>query len=222
MSRPAYIASSVACCPLERLEEHICQLERLGVEMLHVDIMDGDFVSNYCLGTEFLPLLHRISKLPLDIHLMVQRPDQKLSYFDFSPGDYVVVHAESTPHIQKTLAEIRRRGGRAGLALNPATPLDVCRWLIDDLDLLLVMTINPGFPGQKLVPQTLEKLRSAREMLDRAGSDALIEVDGNVSFVNAEKMRLCGADIFVAGTSSLYAKDGALEENYRRLRKAIT
>lgn len=221
MNSPAYISPSIACCPLERLEEHVHQLESLGVEMLHVDIMDGDFVANYCLGTEFISLLHRITKLPLDIHLMIQRPDQKLSFFPFKANNYVVVHAESTPHIQKTLSEIRRRGGKAGLALNPATPLDYCRWMIPDIDLLLVMSINPGFTGQKLIPQTLDKMRCAKKMLEEAGSNALIEADGNVSFINAEKMRRAGANIFVAGTSSLYAKEGSLEENYQKLRCSI-
>ncbi len=211
----------IACCPLECLEEHVHRLEQLGIEMLHVDIMDGNFVANYCLGTEFIPLLHRITKLPLDIHLMIQRPDQKLSFIPFESGDYVTIHAESTPHIQKTLAEIRRRGAKAGLALNPATPLDYCRWMLPDIDLLLVMTINPGFAGQKLVPQTLDKIRCAKELLERAGSTVLIETDGNVSFINAEKMRRAGTNIFVAGTSSLYTKEGTLEENYRKLRCAI-
>lgn len=183
MNYPAYISPSIACCPLECLEEHVHRLEQLGIEMLHVDIMDGNFVANYCLGTEFIPLLHRITKLPLDIHLMIQRPDQKLSFIPFESGDYVTIHAESTPHIQKTLAEIRRRGAKAGLALNPATPLDYCRWMLPDIDLLLVMTINPGFAGQKLVPQTLDKIRCAKELLERAGSTVLIETDGNVSFI---------------------------------------
>lgn len=221
MSSPAYISPSIACCPLEHLEEHVHRLEQLGVEMLHVDIMDGDFVSNYCLGTEFIPLLHRITKLPLDIHLMIQRPDQKLSFIPFEANDYVTIHAESTPHIQKTLAEIRGRGARAGLALNPATPLDYCKWMLPDIDLLLIMTINPGFAGQKLVPQTLDKIDLAKEMLIKAGSTALIEADGNVSFDNAKKMSSAGTNIFVAGTSSMYTKEGTLEENYQKLRDAI-
>lgn len=221
VSTAAYLAPSLACCPLERLEAHVRELEELGADMLHVDIMDGDFVANYCLGTEFVPLLHRITRLPLDIHLMVQRPEQKIDYFDITPRDYVVVHAESTPHIQKALAAIRARGARAGLALNPATPLEACRWVLDDLDLLLIMTINPGFAGQRLVAQTLEKLRNARAILDAAGSTALLEVDGNVSFENAEKMSRCGADVFVAGTSSLYAKGAGLAQNYEKLRRAI-
>lgn len=221
MNGPVYISPSIACCPLERLEEHMRQLESMGIEMLHVDIMDGDFVSNYCLGTEFIPLLHRITNLPLDIHLMIQRPDQKLAFIPFEQNDYVTVHAESTPHIQKSLAEIHRRGAKAGLALNPATPLDYCRWMLPELDLLLVMTINPGFAGQRMIPQTLDKIRSAKRLLDEFRSSILIEADGNVSFINAEKMRRAGANIFVAGTSSLYAAEGTLEENYQKLRRSI-
>lgn len=221
MSIATYLSPSLACCPLERLEAHVRELEELGADMLHVDIMDGDFVANYCLGTEFVPLLHRITRLPLDIHLMVQRPEQKIDYFDIGLRDYMVVHAESTPHVQKALAAIHARGAHAGLALNPATPLEACRWVLDDVDLLLIMTINPGFAGQRLVAQTLEKLHSARAMLDAAGSAALLEVDGNVSFENAEKMSRCGADVFVAGTSSLYAKGASLAQNYEKLRQAI-
>ena len=152
---------------------------------------------------------------------MVQRPEQKIAYFALDPRDFVTVHAESTPHVHKALAAIRAQGARAGLALNPATPLEACRWVLDDLDLLLIMTINPGFAGQKLVAQTLEKLRSAREMLDAAGSAALLAVDGNVSFENAKTMSQCGADVFVAGTSSLYAKGNDLAQNYEKLRRAI-
>lgn len=221
MGNGVYVSPSVACGPLERLEAHVRELEALGTEMLHVDVMDGEFVENYCLGTEFIPLLHRITALPLDIHLMVQRPERKLAYFEFRPQDHVVVHAESTPHIQKTLAAIRATGARAGLALNPATPLDACRWVLGDIDMLLIMTINPGFAGQKLVPQTLEKLRQARALLEQAGSAALLEVDGNVSFENAEKMSRCGANVFVAGTSSLYAPGASLAQNNARLRRAI-
>lgn len=221
MNNKMIISPSVACCPLERLEAHLAELDELGIDMLHVDIMDGEFVSNYCLGTEFVTLLHRICDMTLDIHLMTQRPDLKLNYFDLCERDIVTIHAESTQHVQKALAEIHARGAKAGLAVNPATPLEQCRWVLDDIDLLLVMTINPGFAGQKLVPQTLEKLAQAKALLNAAGSEALLSVDGNVSFVNAEKMSRAGANVFVAGTSSLYSKGHTLSDNYTALMSAI-
>jgi ribulose-phosphate 3-epimerase len=138
--------------------------------------MDGEFVNNYCLGTEFIPLLHSMTNIPLDIHLMIMNPDRKLDYFSFAPEDIVTVHAESTNHIQKALAAIHERGARAGLAINPATPVEHCKWVTDD---------------------------------------------GNVSFENAARMSALGANIFVAGTSSLYDRGGSVAENCRRLRQAI-
>ena len=140
---------------------------------------------------------------------------------------------EATKEYEEYLAKLEKRGdfgdwittagygAKAGLALNPATPLDYCRWMLPELDLLLVMTINPGFAGQRMIPQTLDKIRSAKHLLDEFRSSILIEADGNVSFINAEKMRRAGANIFVAGTSSLYAAEGTLEENYQKLRRSI-
>lgn len=216
-----YIAPSICCCDLSRLENSVRELERLQVEYIHVDIMDGEFVNNYCLGTEFLPLLHNMTAIPLDIHLMIMNPDRKLDYFSFAAEDIVTIHAESTNHIQKALAAIHARGAKAGLALNPATPVEHCEWVTDDLDLLLVMTINPGFAGQKLIPQTLQKIAQARRLADNCGHEILLEVDGNVSFENAARMSALGANIFVAGTSSLYQKGGSIAENCRRLRQEI-
>lgn len=216
-----YISPSICCCDLSHLEESVRALEQLSVEYIHVDIMDGEFVSNYCLGTEFIPLLHRLTNIPLDIHLMITQPDRKLDYFSFLPGDIVSIHAESTFHAQKALAAIRARGAKAGLAINPATPVEHCKWVLEDLDVILIMTINPGFAGQKLVPQTLSKIAQARQLVNACGHEILLEVDGNVSFENAARMSREGANIFVAGTSSLYCQSGTLEERCRRLRQAI-
>ena len=216
-----FISPSICCCDLSCLEESVHELARLHVEYIHVDIMDGEFVNNYCLGTEFIPLLHSMTNIPLDIHLMIMNPDRKLDYFSFAPEDVVTVHAESTNHIQKALAAIHERGARAGLAINPATPVEHCKWVTDDLDVLLIMTINPGFAGQKLVPQTLQKIAQARRLIDCCSREILLEVDGNVSFENAARMSALGANIFVAGTSSLYDRGGSVAENCRRLRQAI-
>ena len=196
------------------------EMQNCGVEWLHADVMDGSFVPNLMLGTESIKHLRKLSPIPLDIHLMIEKPDEKLDWFDIQPGEFVSVHAESTRHLQRALAKIRSYGAHPMVALNPATPLCTLEDVLADVDGVLVMTVNPGFAGQKLVPQTLDKIARLRSMLDAAGrQDVLIEVDGNVSFVNAPKMRKAGADIFVCGTSSIFAQTGTLAENAAKLRR---
>jgi ribulose-phosphate 3-epimerase len=174
------------------------------------------------LGTESIRHLRKASPIPLDIHLMIQRPEDKLDWFDIQPGEYVSVHAESTRHLQRALAKIRSYGAHPIVALNPATPLYMVEDVLDDVDGVLLMTVNPGFAGQKLVPQTLDKITRLRTMLDEAGrSQVLIEVDGNVSFINGEKMRRAGADMFVCGSSSIFSKEGTVEENIARFRACV-
>ena len=215
------IAPSLMCADFLRLGEELQALEACGIEYLHVDIMDGSFVSNYTLGTDFVKKMKGASSIPLDLHLMIEDPERKLDWFSFGKGDFVSIHWEATRHPQAALAAIRARGAQAMLALNPGTPLAVLEELLPDLDGVLVMTVNPGFAGQKLIPQTLDKIRNLRTMLDRRGYGSVqIECDGNVSFENARKMSDAGANIFVAGTSSIYAQ-GSLEENVKALRAAI-
>lgn len=216
------ISPSLMCADFLNLGSEIKALEAEGIEYLHIDIMDGVFVPNYTLGTDFIKKLHRATSIPLDIHLMIDRPDCKLDRFEFRPGDYVSIHYEATPHVQRTLAYIRQTGARPMLALNPATPLCVLEELLPDIDAVLIMTVNPGYSGQKLIPQTIEKIARLRSMLDKAGyPDIEIECDGNVSFENATKMSLAGANIFVAGTSSLYAPGADLKVNVERFRRAV-
>lgn len=197
-------------------------LKEGGIELLHADVMDGSFVPNLMLGTESIKHLRKASPIPLDIHLMIDRPEDKLAWFDLQPGEYVSIHVESTNHVQRALARIRDYGARPMAALNPATPLCMLEDVIDDVEAVLLMTVNPGFAGQKLVPQTLNKITRLREMLDKAGKqDVRIEVDGNVSFENATKMRAAGADIFVCGTSSVFHKDGSIAENIAKFRACL-
>lgn len=216
------ISPSMMCADLFRLRETLDVFEKTGIEYLHVDVMDGRFVPNFTLGTDYCAALKKASPIPLDLHLMVERPEEKLDWFPIGKGDLVSVHAESTNHLQKVLTAIRAKGAKAAVALNPATPLTALEYVADCLDAVLVMTVNPGFAGQKLVPATLRKITDLREWLAAHGCpDAEIEVDGNVSYENARLMREAGADVFVAGTSSVFRKDTDLESGIRALREAI-
>jgi ribulose-phosphate 3-epimerase len=166
--------------------------------------------------------IRKMSKIPLDIHLMIKNPENKLEWFDIREGEYVSIHYESTKHVQRTLAKIRELGGKPMLALNPATPLSVLEDVFPDLDAVLIMTVNPGFAGQKIVPATIEKVKRLRKKLDDAGyANIKIEVDGNVSFENAALLSNAGADIFVAGTSSVFHKDYSLNNGIAKLRSII-
>lgn len=216
------ISVSVMCADPFSLDKAITDFENSGVELIHVDIMDGHFVPNITLGTDYIKALKKRTTIPLDIHLMIEDPEQRIDWFEFGENDIVSVHYESTRHLQKVLAAIRARGAKAFVALNPATPINVLASLWDEIDGVLIMTVNPGFAGQKLIPSTLNKIRSLRTYLDDCEfSHIEIAVDGNVSFENAKKMSEAGADIFVAGTSSVFNKNWTLYEGVQKLRKSI-
>jgi ribulose-phosphate 3-epimerase len=216
------LSPSIMCVDFFDLENSIKEFEKNKIEYIHVDIMDGQFVGNYTLGTDFVRLLKERSSIPLDIHLMIEHPENKLDWFTFGENDYVAVHAEATCHLQKVLASIHARGAKTMVAINPGTPICMLESVLDDVDGILVMTVNPGFAGQKLVESTLKKIRTLRTYLDDNGFEHIeIEVDGNVSYENAKRMREAGANIFVGGTSSIFSKGGTLEENIAKLRDVI-
>lgn len=216
------ISPSMMCADFMNLKPVLQAFEETGIEYLHIDIMDGKFVPNFTLGTDYCKILKKNTTIPLDIHMMVEEPESKLDWFPIGEGDYVAVHAESTRHLQRVLSMIRSKGAKPMVAINPATPLSMIEHVLDDIDGVLVMTVNPGFAGQKLVPATLEKIRSLREYLDSNGYEQVeIEVDGNVSFENAKKMKEVGANIFVAGTSSVFKTEYSLQEGIGRLRDVI-
>ncbi len=220
--RSKKIAPSVMCAPLLSVDSCLQELESSGADLLHIDVMDGSFVSNYTLGTDFIRQLKEKATLPLDIHLMITDPEKKLDWFTFGEGDYVSVHYEASRHLNRAIAAIKKKGAKALVAINPATPISALDSVLDDIDGILVMTVNPGFAGQKLVESTLKKIRKLRAYLDAEGYEDLeIEVDGNVSFENAKRMRASGADIFVAGSSSVFAKGASLRENTVKLREII-
>ena len=216
------IAPSMMCADIGKLTETLELFEKTGIEYLHIDVMDGVFVKNFTLGTDYCKNLRKMTKIPLDIHLMITEPEWKIGWFDPQPGDYVSIHAESTNHLQRALAAVKSCGAKAMAALNPATPLSALDYVLDDIDGVLLMTVNPGFAGQKLVPQTLKKITDCRNYLNERGySHVEIEVDGNVSFENAKKMCAAGADIYICGTSSVFCKDASIEENIKTMRACI-
>jgi ribulose-phosphate 3-epimerase len=216
------LSPSMMCADIADLPRTLEIFEKNGVEYLHIDVMDGSFVPNFTLGTDYVKSLRRMTKIPLDIHLMVREPESKIEWFDPQPGEFVAVHVESTVHLQRALAKIKDRGAKAMAVLNPATGLETLEYVWDDLDGVLIMTVNPGFAGQKLIPGALRKIGECRKIAAKHGKpDIEIEVDGNVSLPNAVLMAREDADIFVLGTSSLFVKDMELGEALRKFRKTI-
>jgi len=176
------------------------------VAWFHCDVMDGHFVPNLMLSTEVVRGVKAAYAKPLDIHLMAEQPETMLDWFPFGPGDMVSVHYESTPHVHRALSLIRERGALPALALNPATPLECAREVLPDIEMLLLMTVNPGYAGQRLVSGALDKIARARAMLDGLGyGDMPIEIDGNCSLQNIPLMEAAGANLFVTGTSSVFS-----------------
>jgi ribulose-phosphate 3-epimerase len=215
------LSPSMMCCDFLNLKEQIDIFEKQKIEYLHIDVMDGSFVPNYTLGTDFVKKLHKATNIPLDLHLMIDRPEDKIEWFDLNPNDVVSVHFEATNHLQRTIQRIKDKGAKAMVAINPATPVSMIEDILDDIYGVLIMTVNPGYAGQRLIPNCINKIAKTRKFLDGHNKrEILIEVDGNVSFESAKLMCDAGADIFVAGTSSLF-KDGSLESNIIKFRKEV-
>lgn len=216
------LSPSMMCADLTDLKNTLAVFEKAGIEYLHVDVMDGHFVPNITLGTDFCRMLKENCGIPLDIHLMIEKPEEKLSWFSFGEGDIVSVHAESTVHLQKALSLIRERGAKPFAALNPATGVNALDYVFNDIDGVVIMAVNPGFAGQQMIPSTLGKIADVRDYLYvRGRRDAHVEVDGNVSFQNAARMKNVGADIFVAGTSSVFAKEMLLSDGIAKMRDIL-
>ncbi|MBR2020325.1 MAG: ribulose-phosphate 3-epimerase [Clostridia bacterium] len=214
------LAPSVMCCDFINLRKDLDIFERQGIELLHVDIMDGNFVPNFTLGVDFIKQLKKATNIPLDIHLMVEQPERTLDAFPFGEGDWVSIHVESTKHLQRVLAKVKEKGAHPIVALNPATPLCMIEDVMDDIDGVLIMSVNPGFAGQKLVPHAIDKIAETKKLLAKYGrEDVEIEVDGNVNPANAIRMKNAGANIFVVGTSGIFFGD--MEANIQSFRKEV-
>jgi len=195
------IAPSILSADFSRLGDEIRAVEAAGADYIHIDVMDGHFVPNITIGPLIVEAARKVTSLPLDVHLMIENPDIFIPDFASAGADIIVVHAEATNHLHRTIQLIKSYGKKAGVSLNPATPLDVLNYVLQDLDLVLLMTVNPGFGGQSFIDACLPKIHSLRAMLDKHGYEAELEVDGGVKPSNISRISHAGANVFVAGSA---------------------
>jgi ribulose-phosphate 3-epimerase len=211
MDRKLIVAPSILSADFARLGEEVSAAERAGADWIHVDVMDGRFVPNLTIGPVVVEAVRRVSKKPLDVHLMIVEPERYLDDFARAGADHILVHCEpgATIHLHRTLSHIRDIGKVAGTVLNPATPLSQIEEVLDLCGIVLLMTVNPGFGGQKFIPTMLPKIRALRRLVDERGLDTIIEVDGGISGANAWQAIEAGANAIVAGSAVFGAKDYA-------------
>jgi ribulose-phosphate 3-epimerase len=203
------IAASILSADFMRLGEEVRAARAAGADMLHLDVMDGHFVPNMTIGPFIVEAIRKNTNLPLDVHLMIEEPERYLQDFINAGADYLTVHAEASVHLHRTVHWIREHGAKAGVSLNPATPVVDLENILADVDMILIMSVNPGFGGQSFIPRALDKVRTVKKLLSESAAPALIEVDGGVKLENAREVADAGADILVMGSAFFHAGDYA-------------
>ena len=209
------LAPSILAADFSRLGEQIKQVEKAGADYLHIDVMDGMFVPSISFGLPVIETIRKVSNLVFDVHLMIEEPGRYVKQFAAAGADILNVHVEACTHLQRTISEIKELGLKAGVTLNPGTPLTTLEYVLNDVDLVLIMSVNPGFGGQKFIPFTLQKLSDLREMRLRKNATAEIEVDGGVTLSNAKEIMEAGAEVLVSGSSVF---GGDIEANVKAFR----
>lgn len=215
---PVRIAPSILSADFARLGEEISAIEAAGADFIHVDVMDGHFVPNLTIGPAVIKAIRKHAKIPFDVHLMISPVDPFIDEFVRAGAEILTVHPEAGPHLHRTLQAIRAAGARPGVALNPATPVSAVEPVIGDVDLILVMSVNPGFGGQAFIASQLEKIKAIRAMIDRSGRRIMLEVDGGVNAQTAPAIITAGADVLVAGSAIFKGDAGLYAANIAGLR----
>ena len=213
------ISPSILSADFSRLGEHIKELDACGADMIHIDVMDGMFVPNISFGIPIIKSIRKLTKLPFDVHLMIEEPSRYIEDFANAGADIITVHYETDNHIDRTINYIKSFGVKAGVALNPATTVDNIKYLISNLDMVLIMSVNPGFGGQKYIEYCTDKIREVRALADIYNKDLMIQVDGGIDCANISKVARSGANVIVAGSAVF--KNGEIEKNIRELKAGI-
>jgi ribulose-phosphate 3-epimerase len=215
------LAPSILSADFARLGEQIDEVVKAGADYIHVDVMDGHFVPNITIGAPVVASIRPITSLPLDVHLMIEHPERYISDFVQAGADIITVHVEASPHVHATIRLIKELGAKAGVSLNPPTPISVVEEFLPLVDLVLVMSVNPGFGGQSFITETLPKIANVRKILDDRGMSAELEVDGGINADNARDIVKAGADVLVAGNSIFRSEEG-ISRAMKRLREATS
>ncbi|MDY7019455.1 MAG: ribulose-phosphate 3-epimerase [Chloroflexota bacterium] len=221
MREKVKLAPSILSADFARLGEQVVEATKGGADYIHIDVMDGHFVPNITIGAPVVSSIRSLTGLPLDVHLMIEHPEQYISDFTASGADIITIHVEACIHLHRTIECIKEMGKQAGVALNPATPLHSIEEILPYVNLILIMSVNPGFGGQVFIPQTLSKITRLRKMLDKRNLEAELEVDGGITADNAPHIVEAGSTVLVAGASVFKAQEG-VSQALRKIREAIT
>ena len=213
------IAPSILSADFSRLAEEVRAVEKAGADVIHVDVMDGHFVPNITIGPLVVQGLKKLTSLPLDVHLMIENPERYVEVFAQAGSDWITIHAETCPHLKRMIKKVRQLRARPGIVLKPATPLKTLFPVLDEIDLVLIMSVNPGFGGQSFIPSTLKKIERLRKIVDQNRYPLEIEVDGGVKVENIREVSTAGGDVFVVGTGIFKTEN--YEKTIRRLRQEI-
>jgi ribulose-phosphate 3-epimerase len=213
------IAPSILSADFANLERDVKVIEQAGAELLHIDVMDGHFVPNITIGAPVVKSLRKVTKMVMDVHLMISHPENYIKDFVDAGADIITVHAEAATHLHRLIQMIKQEGCKAAVALNPATPLSVLEYVLEDLDMVLIMSVNPGFGGQKLIPSAMDKIKNLRGMINEKTLDIDIQVDGGISLDNIAEVVSFGANVLVAGSAIFNSPDPALA--IKKMKEAV-